>query len=94
MAIVVNVNLLSGQGVSLEADLTASVQSLAERARRAFGVGRGRLFTSFGNFLDGDAQMAAANLQTGDCLTLKIGRIRISGGFKKTVLQPSLEMGL
>ena len=65
MAIVVDVTLISGQRVSLEADLTASVQSLVERARRALGVGRGRLFTSFGSVLDGDSQLGAAKLQTG-----------------------------
>ena len=54
MAIVVVVTLISGQSVSLEADLTASVRSLAESARRALGVGRGRLFTSSGSVLDGD----------------------------------------
>ena len=37
MAIVVDVTLLSGQRVSLEADLTASLQSLAERAQLAAG---------------------------------------------------------
>ena len=38
MAIVVDVTLISGQSVSLEANLTASVRSLAESARRALGV--------------------------------------------------------
>ena len=37
MAIAVEI---SGQKVSLEADLTESVQSLAERARKALGVGQ------------------------------------------------------
>ena len=72
MAIVLDVTLISGQRVSLEADLTASVQSLAERARRALGVGRGRLFSSSGSVLDSDAQLGAAKLQTGDCLTLQV----------------------
>ena len=79
MAIVVDVTLLSGQRVSLEADLTASVQSLSERARRALGAGRGRLFTSDGSILDGDAKLEAARLQTGDCLTLQVGTMRIVG---------------
>ena len=73
MAIVVDVTLISGQRVSLETDLTASVQSLTERARRALGVGRGRLFTSFGSALDGDTKLGEAKLQTGDCLTLQVG---------------------
>ena len=80
MAIVVDVFLISGQRASLEADLTASVQSLAERARRALGVGRGRLLSSCGSVLDGDMQLGAAKLQTGDCLTLKVGTVRIRGG--------------
>ena len=70
MAIVVDVTLISGQRVSLEADLIASVQSLAESARRAPGVGRGRLFSASGSILDADAQLGAAKLQTGDCLML------------------------
>ena len=79
LAIDVDVTLISGQSVSLKADLTASVQSLAERARRALGVGRGRLSTSSGSVLDGDMQLGAANLQTGDCLTLQVGTMRIVG---------------
>ena len=80
MAIILDVALMSGQRVSLEADLTASVQSLAERARRALGVGRGRLFSSSGSVLDGDTQLGAANLQKGDCLTLQVGTVRIRSG--------------
>ena len=79
MAIVVDVTLISGQSLSLEADLMASVQSLADRARRGLGVGRGRLFTSFGSVLDGDMKLGAAQLQTGDCLTLQVGTVRIRG---------------
>ena len=80
MAIAVDVTLISGQRVSLEADLTAPVQSLAEPAQRALGVGRGRLFTSSGSFLDGDSQLGAADLQAGDCLTLQVSQVSIRGG--------------
>ena len=79
MSIDVDVTLISGQLVSLKADLTASVQSLAVRARRELGVGRGRLLTSSGSVLDGDSQLGAAELQTGDCLTLQVGTVRICG---------------
>ena len=82
MAIIVDVTLFSGQRVSLEADLTASVQSLAERAQRALGVGRGRLFTSSGGILHGDTTLEAAKLQTSDCLTLQVCTIRIRGTCK------------
>ena len=76
----VDVTLISGQRVSLEADLAASVHSLAERARRELGVGRGRLFSSYGSVLDGDAKLGEAKLQTGDCLTLQVGALRICSG--------------
>ena len=82
MAIVVDVTLLSGQRVSLEADLTASVQSLAERARRALGAGRGTLLMSDGSIPDGDAKLGASKLQTGDCFTLQVEEVRIHGSFQ------------
>ena len=63
MAVVVDVTLFSGQTVSLKADLTASVQGLAEHARRELGVGRGRLFTSSGNALDGNMKLGAAKFK-------------------------------
>ena len=80
MAIILDVAWMSGQRVSLEADLTASVQSLAERAQRALGVGRGRLFSSSGSVLDVDMQLGAANLRKGDCLTLQVGTVRTCTG--------------
>ena len=80
MAIVVDVTLISGQRVSLEADPAASVQSLAESAGRALGVGRGRLLSSSGHVLDGDAKLGAARLQTGDFLTLQVGTVCVRGG--------------
>ena len=82
MAIVVDVTLISGQRVSPEADCTTSVQSLAERARRVLGVGRGRLLSVSGSILDRDAKLGAPNLYTGDCLTLQVGTVRIVGDGK------------
>ena len=79
MAIVVDVTLISGKRVSLDVDLAASVRSLAKRAQRALGVGRGQLLSSSGSVLDGDSQLAAAKLQTGDCLMLQVGTVRIVG---------------
>ena len=76
-AIVVDVALMSGKRVSLEADLSASVQSSNKRARRALGVHQGRLFSSSGSVLDGDVRLGAAKLQTGDCLTLQIRKVHI-----------------
>ena len=79
MEIFVDVVLISGQSQSLEAHPTESAQSLAKRATTAFGVGRGRLVTSSGMVLDGDTKLGAANLQTGDCLTLQVGTVHIYG---------------
>ena len=75
MAIVVDATLIIGKNVSLKAGLDSSVESLQQRARRELRVGRGRLFDSFGHLLDGDATLEAAGLQTGDCLTLRVGKI-------------------
>ena len=77
MAIVVDVTLLSGQRLALEADLTASVQSLAERAQKALGVGRGRPFSSSGSVLDKDLELGEAKVHNGDCLTLQVDTVRI-----------------
>ena len=80
MAIVVDVTLISGKRVSLEADLNDSVQSLAKRARTALGVGHGRVLSSSGSFLDGDMTLGTARLQTGECLTLQVGTGRVRDG--------------
>ena len=82
MAIIVDVTLISGRRVSLEADFIHSVQGLASCARRALGVGRGRLFSSSGSVLHGAAQLGAAKLQTSDCLALHMRRMRIVGNTK------------
>ena len=75
MAIVLDVTLISGRRVSLEAGLGSSV-------RRALGVGNGRLFNSSGLLVDGDATLEAAGFQTGDCLTLQVGKVQICGGLE------------
>ena len=78
MALVLDVTLISGKRVSLEAGLDASVQSLKKRARGALGVGLGRLFNASGSLLDGDATLEASGLRTGDCLILQISEVQIS----------------
>ena len=82
MALVLHVTLISGRTASLEADLDASVESLKQRVQTALAVGNGRLLNSSGSVLDEDATMEAVGLQTGDCLTLHIGRFQIGGGRK------------
>ena len=79
MAIVLDVTLISGRKVSLESDLDASVESVSRHAGRALGVGKGRLLNSLGGVLDGDASLETAGLQTGDSLTLQVGKVQICG---------------
>ena len=88
VGIVVDVAVMSAQKVSPESDLTASVQSLAERAQRALGVVHGRLFSLHLSFLDGDLELGTAKLQNGDCLTLQAGtpRIHCGCGYFATIL--------
>ena len=64
MVIIVDVTLISGQRVSLEADITASLQSLEDRGRRTLGVGRGRLFSSSGSMLDRDTKLGDGSAVT------------------------------
>ena len=80
MAVVVDVALISGRKVSLEADLDASVQSLKRRAQEPLGVGKCRLLNASGSNLEGDAKLVAAGWQMGDFLTLQIGGIQICAG--------------
>ena len=77
MPLVLDVTLISDKRVSLEADLNASLESFKKRARRALGVGMGRLLNASGSVLDEDATLATAGLRTGDCLTLQIGQVRL-----------------
>ena len=61
MAIVVDVELMRGKRVSLEADLTASVHCLKKGARRALGVGPARLCSPSGKV--DDTKLGTASLQ-------------------------------
>ena len=80
MTLVLVVALISGETVSLEADLDASVGSVKLRGRGALGVGLRRLLKASGSVLDGDATLETAGLRTGDRLTLQIGKLQIQAG--------------
>ena len=77
-SLVVDVTLLGGKSVSLEADLDASVETLQKCARRALGVGTRRLIHAFGSHAA--TTLAKAGLRTRDSLTLCIRQILISVG--------------
>ena len=74
MSVVVDVSLISGKTVSVEAGLHESVATLKRRAQAALVVGNGRLQDS-GGFLDDELTVKEAQLETGTSLTLQLRRV-------------------
>ena len=72
MPLTIEVSLLSGSTVSLEAEPDESLETFKCRAQRALAVGRGRLVHSSGAVLGGAATLQEHGLQNGDSLTLHI----------------------
>ncbi|CAE7949929.1 unnamed protein product [Symbiodinium sp. KB8] len=77
MSVTVEVALLSGRKVTVEADQEEQVKALKRRARAALGVGNGRLVDSSGSVLDACSTIEVAKLQNGTSLTLQISRLQI-----------------
>ncbi|OLP99176.1 hypothetical protein AK812_SmicGene18269 [Symbiodinium microadriaticum] len=75
------VSLLSGRTVSLEAEPDESVKALRSRAQKALAVGTGtaKLLDSSGGVLDGSTTLEESGLQSGDTLTLKISSFQVRG---------------
>ena len=76
MSISVEVRLLSGKAVTVEAGLEEDVAALTRRAQAVLGVGKGRLLDSRGTVLDGCVSIKNASLQNGDSLALHVGRVQ------------------
>ena len=83
MSIVLDVGLMSGKTVSLEAGLDESVGSLKCRAQTALAVRKGRLLDS-SKMLDEEQTIRAAKLLTGTLLTLQISEVQVLGTPKGT----------
>ena len=81
MPFTIEVSLLSGRSVSLEARPDEPVQSLQSRAQRTLAVVRGRLLSSSGGILDGAATLAESGLLSGDVLTLLMSSIQVCAGY-------------
>ncbi|OLQ08060.1 Poly(ADP-ribose) polymerase pme-1 [Symbiodinium microadriaticum] len=79
MSISVEVRLLSGKAVTVEAGLEEDVAALTRRAQAVLGVGKGRLLDSRGTVLDGCVSIKNASLQNGDSLALHVGRVQVGG---------------
>ena len=86
MPVVVDVGLISGKTVSLQAGLDESVVTLKRRAQITLAVGKGRLLNSDG-LLDDELTVKAAKLETGTVLTLQLRRVQIqSSGLALAVI--------
>eukprot|EP00439_Symbiodinium_sp_Y106_P061099 s1651_g9.t1 len=72
MPISIQVNLLSGRTVSVEADLDDSVRKLGFLVQKALKVGRGCLLDSSGSTLDEAAKLGEAGLKSGDSLIYQV----------------------
>ena len=77
MSITVEIGLLSGKRVRVDADMNEEVGTMKRRAQIALGVGRGRLVCSSGSVLDACAPMRHTRLQNDDFLTLHINRVQV-----------------
>ena len=75
----IEVNLLSGRRVSLDAATDESVDTLTRRAQKTLGVGRGRLLHSKGGVMDGAATLEEFRLHSGDALTLQMSTTQVRG---------------
>ena len=77
MSVVVDVGLISGKTISVEARLDESVATLKKRAQTALAVGKGRLLDS-GGVLDDVLTVQEAKLETATSLTfLQMSRVQI-----------------
>ncbi|OLP91273.1 hypothetical protein AK812_SmicGene27044 [Symbiodinium microadriaticum] len=82
MSITVEVGLLSGKRVRVDADMNEAVGTMTRRAQIALGVGRGRLVGPYASVLDACAPIKRTRLQNGDSLTLHITRVQVqASGF-------------
>ena len=77
MSVMVEVGLLSGKAITLEAHQDEQVEALALRAQIALGVGKGRLLDSSGNVLDACATIKDARVQSSDFLTLHRTQVQV-----------------
>ncbi|OLQ02736.1 Ankyrin-1 [Symbiodinium microadriaticum] len=78
MSITVDVHLLSGKTISLEASTDASIDWLSQEAQRALAVGKGRLLNASGEVLDGETTIESAGVQSGDLLTFHVIQVRVA----------------
>ena len=77
MSISLQVSLLSGRTICLDAELGKSLQSLSDRAQVALASRRGSLLNAEGKLLHGASTVEECCLRDGDVLTFHIGHIEV-----------------
>ena len=77
MSVIVDVSLISGRTVTLEATADERVEALKRSAQTALGVGGGQLLNSSGSVLDGAMTVKKAKLRSGDSLTFQIRGVQV-----------------
>ena len=77
MSVVVDVSLMRGKTISVEASLDELVATLKQRAQTALTVGTGRLLHCSGEPLNDMLTVKEAKLETGTLLTLQLRGVQI-----------------
>ena len=77
MSITVEVGLLSGKTVAVNAGVDEEVRALQLRGQIALGVGKGRLVNASGRMLDACSTLQDAGLQNGDSLILHVNKVQV-----------------
>ena len=77
MSVLVDVGLISGKTVSVEAKLDEVVATLKRRAQTALEVGKGRLLDTSAGLLHDEHIVKEAKLETGTSLTLQLRRVQV-----------------
>ena len=78
MSVRLEVGLLSGRTVKLQAQMEVTVAKLGRCAQDALNVGRGQLFNSSGDLLDEASTVKNANLQDGERLIFKVRQTKLA----------------
>ncbi|CAE7487092.1 unnamed protein product [Symbiodinium sp. CCMP2456] len=77
MSISLQVSLLSGRTICLDAELGESLQSLSDRAQVALASRRGSFLNAEGKMLHGASTVEDCCLKDGDVLTFHMGQIEV-----------------
>ena len=81
MSVTVQVALLSGRALHLEAELDSTIDTFKRKVQTAFTTDRGRLLDSACRVLDVSATVRECGLHPGVLLTWHVGRVQVAANF-------------